>query len=85
MLFDKNKRLIASGDCHPHQYAYKLDGLEYVLKAQVRHEDKEQLEKLEDVLLILHQKLEEPVTLDLFANKNHAVIGGMRNSQESKS
>ena len=76
MLFDKEKRLIASGDAYPHQYTCKLDKGEYVIKAQVRHDAKEQLEKLKDVPLIVNHKLGQPVSLDLFANKNHAVVNG---------
>jgi len=72
----KEKRLIASGDAYPHQYTCKLDKGEYVIKAQVRHDAKDQLEKLKDVPLIVSHKLGQPVTLELFANKNHAVVNG---------
>ena len=76
MLFDKEKRLVASGDAYPHQYACKLEKGEYVIKAQVRHDSKEQLEKLKDIPLIVSHKLSQPISLDLFAHKNQAIVNG---------
>ena len=76
MLFDKEKRLIASGDAYPHQYTCKLEKGEYVIKAQIRHDVKDQLEKLKDAPLIISHKLSQPVSIDLFAQKNHAIVNG---------
>ncbi|CAG7821754.1 unnamed protein product [Allacma fusca] len=45
MLFDSNKRYVASGDAYPSKWPTKLDKGDYILRLSIRHEKREALEK----------------------------------------
>lgn len=46
---------------------------EYVLLLQLRHEDKDMLEKVKDLAAVIQYKLQTPVTLDCYASWSTAV------------
>ncbi|XP_071511287.1 tripeptidyl-peptidase 2-like [Diadema antillarum] len=75
MLFDGNKRYMGSGDAYPHQYTLKLDKGDYTLRLQVRHERKEMLDKLRDMVLLIDQKLSSSLSVDVYQTVNGALAG----------
>ncbi|UYV81022.1 TPP2 [Cordylochernes scorpioides] len=83
MLFDTNKRLVACGDAYPskvspHSCAKKLEKGEYILKLQIRQEQRNLLEKLTDLPMLIHQKLPASLSLDLYATHASALVGGKK-------
>lgn len=51
---------------------------DYTLKMHVRHEKKDLLERLNDMTLLISQKLSSPISLDIFASQSQAIIGGKK-------
>ncbi|XP_014239284.1 tripeptidyl-peptidase 2 isoform X2 [Cimex lectularius] len=74
MLFDSNKQYIASGDAYPKKYNVKLDKGDYTIKLQIRHEKRDLLEKLFETPMMLWQKLQNPISLDVYATQHAAVL-----------
>ncbi|KAK2143639.1 hypothetical protein LSH36_824g01029 [Paralvinella palmiformis] len=70
MLFDANKQLLCTGDAYPDQL-------------QVRHEKRDLLERLKDIILQLNIKLSSSVSVDLFASQSQAQIGGKKFSTQT--
>ncbi|KAL3696139.1 hypothetical protein R1sor_010215 [Riccia sorocarpa] len=75
MIFDVNKRVLASGDCYPKNV--KLPKGDYLLRMLVRHDNVNYLEKLKKSPLLLDRKLEEKnyVKLNFFSHIDGAVTG----------
>ncbi|ESO86457.1 hypothetical protein LOTGIDRAFT_129137 [Lottia gigantea] len=80
MLYDSNKQFIAGGDAYPNQYTVKLEKGDYTIKFQIRHEKKESLEKLKDLVLLLHSKLASNLNLDIYNTWQGAINGGKKTS-----
>ncbi|XP_046818750.1 tripeptidyl-peptidase 2 isoform X1 [Vespa crabro] len=79
MIYDNNKQLVACGDAYPSKYTIqKLEKGDYTLKMHVRHEKKELLDRLTDMPLLLSQKLNNPIILDIYASQSQAMIGGKK-------
>lgn len=79
MIYDTNKHLLHCGDAFPSKYTIKkLDKGDYTIKTHVRHEKKDLLEKLNDMAILLSQKLSSPINLDVYANHSQAIIGGKK-------
>ncbi|CAG0918332.1 unnamed protein product [Notodromas monacha] len=90
MLFDSNKRLVASGDAFPANYKTKLDKGDYVIKLQlmtqnrgfvlkVRHDKKELLEKVAaDLIMTVSMKLSSAINLDVYPTWNDAITSGKK-------
>ncbi|QQP38425.1 Uncharacterized protein FKW44_018993, partial [Caligus rogercresseyi] len=90
MLFDSNKQVIATGDAYPSHWSaklhssslliflYQVEKGDYVLKAHVRHEKKEILEKMTDLNILLSQKLSSPVSLDVHISHANASTMGKK-------
>ncbi|XP_015173140.1 PREDICTED: tripeptidyl-peptidase 2 isoform X4 [Polistes dominula] len=79
MIYDSNKQLIACGDAYPSKYTIqKLEKGDYTIKMHVRHEKKELLDRLTEMPLLLSQKLNNPITLDVYASQTQALIGGKK-------
>lgn len=74
MVFDVNKMLIQSGDAYSNNTFFKLDKGDYVIKLQVRHEKKELLEKVNEVVLEAYFKLASSINLDIYKSFNAAVL-----------
>jgi len=45
---------------------------------QVRHEKREQLERIKDVPMLVHHKLATPLTLDVYSTWQSALTGGKK-------
>ncbi|XP_057365075.1 tripeptidyl-peptidase 2-like [Daphnia carinata] len=78
MIFDSNKQYISAGDAYPGNYTAKLEKGDYTLRLHVRHEKKEFLEKLQDMPVLIGQKLASPITLDIYGTHNQALIQGKK-------
>ncbi|CAN8022247.1 unnamed protein product [Ixodes persulcatus] len=78
MIFDANKQLVASGDAYPNRYSTKLEKGEYVVRLQVRHEQRPLLERLSDLPLHLSQKMASGVALDVYRGHAQALVGGKK-------
>ncbi|XP_071839220.1 tripeptidyl-peptidase 2-like isoform X2 [Apostichopus japonicus] len=75
MLFDGNKQYMGAGDAYPHQYTLKLDKGDYTLKLQVRHEKKDMLERLKEMVILIDQKLSSSLSVDVFSTHAAAIAG----------
>ncbi|XP_023235229.1 tripeptidyl-peptidase 2-like [Centruroides sculpturatus] len=78
MIFDCNKQLLGIGDAYPNKYSVKLDKSDYVMRFQVRHEQRSLLEKLTDMPFLLQQKLPSSLSLEVYATYSQAIIGGKK-------
>ncbi|CAH2050950.1 unnamed protein product, partial [Iphiclides podalirius] len=78
MLYNSNKQLLAVGDAYPSKYSVKLEKGEYVLRLNVRHETRSLLERLQELPVVVQQRLPQPITLDVFASHSQAVVGGKK-------
>lgn len=78
MIFDCNKQLLGIGDAYPRKYSVKLDKGDFVMRFQVRHEQRSLLEKLTDMPFLLQQKLPSSLSLEIYASYSQAIIGGKK-------
>jgi len=78
MIHDSNKQYIAAGDAYPSHYSTKLEKGDYVLRLHVRHEKKDLLDKLQDMPVLISQKLSSSVSLDVYGTHNQALIQGKK-------
>ncbi|GMH33052.1 hypothetical protein BSKO_00886 [Bryopsis sp. KO-2023] len=74
MFYDENKKYIASSDIYPETVDLKKG--DYTIKAMIRHEKPEFLEKLKAMPLILIRKLEKSVALPVYSTKGACVAAG---------
>ena len=81
MLYDSNKKNIASGDAWPD--ATKLNKGKYTLKLQVRHSNVAKLEPLKDLVMVLERPLSKPISLSAHRTHTGAVTGSQRLSKVS--
>jgi len=59
---------------------YKFDKGDYTIKMHVRHERRELLEKLIDLPVQVVQKLQNPLSLDVYSSHHQATIFGKKSS-----
>ncbi|KAK7483877.1 hypothetical protein BaRGS_00024894 [Batillaria attramentaria] len=82
MIFDANKQVMCSGDAYPHQvtknYNVKLDKGEYTILLQIRHEKRESLERLRDMVILLCRKLPATLGLDVYGTWSNALACGKK-------
>jgi len=78
MVYDGNKRLLACGDAYPQKWAVKLDKGEYTVRAHVRHEKRELVERFQDTSLSVSSKLSSAITLEVYASAGQAMVGGKK-------
>ncbi|XP_031554866.1 tripeptidyl-peptidase 2-like [Actinia tenebrosa] len=78
MLYDSNKRRVNCGDAFPNRYTAKVEKGDYTLKFQIRHDKKEQLEKLKDMVVLIETKLTLTVSLDVHQSHLAAMTGGSK-------
>lgn len=55
------------------QYVAKLEKGEYTIILQVRHEKREALERLREMTILLHHKLPQPLSLDIYSSWQNAL------------
>lgn len=77
-LYDNNKQLMGCGDAYPSKYSVKLEKGDYVIRMQIRHEKKDYLEKLNESPILLQQKLNNNITLDVYNSPSQALIAGKK-------
>ena len=80
MLHDTNKRLIKVSDIYP-DFADLKKG-EYIIRLQLRHDNAVLLDKMKNLLVIVEQKLKEPVSVPVYVTNRDAVKGGKPNVKE---
>ncbi|XP_044764986.1 tripeptidyl-peptidase 2 [Coccinella septempunctata] len=78
MLYDSNKQLKGIGDAYPSKYSVKIDKGEYVIRCQVRHEKLEYLEKLSESPILIHQKMSNPIAVDLYTSYSSAIVSNKK-------
>lgn len=78
VLFDNKKMFIASGDAYSGSKFLKLEKGEYTIRLQVRHEKRELLEKVNEVVMLASFKLTTPIALDTFASHKNAIHGSKK-------
>ncbi|EDO30245.1 predicted protein [Nematostella vectensis] len=76
MLYDTNKRLLGCGDAFHTRYTAKIEKGDYILKYQVRHDNRDQLEKLKDMVVLIETKLTPTLPLDVHPSRLSAMTGG---------
>ncbi|KAG5891542.1 hypothetical protein JTB14_028560 [Gonioctena quinquepunctata] len=77
-LYDSNKQLMGCGDAYPSKYSIKLEKGDYSIRLQVRHDKKDHLEKINEAPLLLNQKLNNGITLDVYLSYSQALVGGKK-------
>ncbi|XP_054709504.1 tripeptidyl-peptidase 2-like [Uloborus diversus] len=78
MLFDVNKQLIATGDAYPSKYSVKIEKGDYTLKLQIRHEERNLLEKMTDSPLLISSKLSSNLSFDIYDKLSQALVNGKK-------
>lgn len=73
MLFDSNKQCISAGDAYPSRYSVKLEKGDYSIILQIRHDNREMVEKLKDTVLVLHHRLQTAINLDIHTSWQSAL------------
>lgn len=77
-LFDNKKMFIGSGDAFSGSKFIKIEKGEYVIRLQVRHEKRELLEKVNEILMLATFKLATPISVDTFASHKNAIHGSKK-------
>eukprot|EP00112_Aurelia_sp_Birch-Aquarium-sp1_P025902 Seg888.11 transcript_id=Seg888.11/GoldUCD/mRNA.D3Y31 product="Tripeptidyl-peptidase 2" protein_id=Seg888.11/GoldUCD/D3Y31 len=85
MIFDQNKQLLKAGDAFPIKYRYssKLNG-SMTLLFQLRHDVKEQLEKMRNMVLNISVKLNNSINLDCHARRKDLYAQNNRSKFSSR-
>ncbi|XP_075977565.1 tripeptidyl-peptidase II [Anticarsia gemmatalis] len=78
MLYNSCKQLMAVGDAYPSKYSVKLEKGDYTLRLNIRHENKSLLEKLQELPAVIQQRLQQPITLDVYCSQPQALTGGKK-------
>lgn len=56
------------------QYSVKLEKGDYILRLNIRHENKALLEKLQDLPATIQQRLQQPITLDVYCSQPMVIL-----------
>jgi len=78
LVYDSNKRLMGCGDAYPSKWSLKLEKGDYVVRAHVRHEKRDLVEKFMDTPLSVSSKLSTPLTLEVYSSAAKAQVGGSK-------
>lgn len=78
MLFDANKMLVGCGDAYSNATFMKLDKGDYTVRLQIRHEKREFLEKVSEVVMQATFKLATPIVLDAYLSHKNAILNGKK-------
>jgi len=80
MVYDSNKRLLGCGDAYPSKWSLKLEKGDYTVRASVRHEKRELVDKFMDTPMLVSSKLSSPISLDVYSSQHQAQISGKKGS-----
>ncbi|XP_048746966.2 tripeptidyl-peptidase 2-like [Ostrea edulis] len=80
MLFDSNKQQVGCGDAFHGRYTVKLEKGDFTLLLQVRHEKKDKLEQLKDLIVQIKYKLPSPISLNAYSSWQKTFEGKKCNS-----
>ncbi|XP_047985175.1 tripeptidyl-peptidase 2 [Leguminivora glycinivorella] len=83
MLYNSCKQLMFVGDAYPSKYSVKLEKGDYVLRLNVRHENRALLDKLQEMPVAIQQRLPQPITLDAYCTRAQALTSGKKFSSAS--
>jgi len=83
MVYDTNKRLLGTGDAYPSKWSLKLEKGDYTVRASIRHEKRDLLDKFVDTPLLVSSKLSSPISLDLYSSHHQAQVSGKKISTVS--
>merc|ERR1719397_801330 len=78
MLYDGNKRLLGCGDAYPAKWSLKLEKGEYTVRASVRHEKRDLVEKFTETPLLVGSKLSSPAQLEVYTSHAQAQQQGKK-------
>jgi len=78
MLYDGNKRLLGCGDAYPAKWSHKLEKGEYTVRASVRHEKRDLVEKFSETPLLVGSKLSSPAQLEVYTSHAQAQQQGKK-------
>jgi len=78
MVYDTNKRLVGCGDAYPSKWSVKLEKGDYVVRAHVRHEKRDLVDKFTETPLLVSSKLSSAVTADIYSSHSEAQVGGKK-------
>ncbi|XP_053618070.1 tripeptidyl-peptidase 2 [Plodia interpunctella] len=83
MLYNSCKQLMAVGDAYPSKYSVKLEKGDYVLRLNIRHDNRSLLERLQELPVLIQQRLAQPITLDVYCSQPQALTGGKKFNSSS--
>jgi len=78
LLYNSHKQLVGCGDAYPNRYSLKVNKDDYTLRAHVRHEKRELLEKMTEMPMALGVKLPSSLSLDAYSSFAQASTGGKK-------
>jgi tripeptidyl-peptidase II len=79
MVFDSNKQLMGTGDAL-HEYPVSLPKGKYTLRLSVRHDKRDALDKLKNLVVSVDFGLAKDVTLNVYATLHEALSSGSKYS-----
>jgi tripeptidyl-peptidase-2 len=82
MLFDANKRCVGFGDAYPSNWPVKLEKGDYTLKAHVRQEKRDLLERFTDTPALISSKLSSTLSMEVYSSHTEALVGGKKFATE---
>jgi tripeptidyl-peptidase-2 len=83
MLFDANKRCVGFGDAYPKDWPVKLEKGEYTLKAHVRQEKRDLLDRFTDTPVLISSKLSSTLAMEVYSSHSEALVGGKKFTTET--
>jgi len=78
MLYDANKRCVGFGDAYPSSWALKVEKGDYTLRAHIRQEKRELLDRFADTPVLISSKLSSYIAMDVYTSKSEALVGGKK-------
>ncbi len=72
MIYDGNKRLLGCGDAYASKWNLKLEKGDYLVRAHVRHEKRDLVDKFSETPLLVTTKLSSPLTPDIYSSHSQA-------------
>ncbi|XP_065841097.1 tripeptidyl-peptidase 2-like [Oscarella lobularis] len=74
MLYASNNSLIACGDAFADRYSTTIEKGDYVLRLEIRHDNRQQLQRLKEMAVLIKHKLPSLITLDVYSSLKKAMM-----------